>query len=268
MKCLFWNANRKDINQLLVDVIEENRLDILALAEYTDSTIELISQLTSRGIDFYPIPQINCDRIHLFCRYTPGQIKLYPETSYYTAKGIPHAQIGYLTFVFVHLSSKLRNNDQEELHEYSRQLKLDIESIEKEVESDLTIVVGDFNMNPFEKGMLSATGMHAFPTKYEANKKSRIVKGKSYKMFYNPMWAFFGDLNTPNGTYYYNASHYFQTYWHVFDQVLFRPSLLDYVDINNIKIITKIKETNLLMKNDLPGASDHLPIFFEIIKGG
>ncbi|MGG1552940.1 endonuclease/exonuclease/phosphatase family protein [Paenibacillus ferrarius] len=265
MKCLFWNVNKKEsINQILADVIEENNLDLLALAEYKDSENELLSELITRGIDFYYIPQLNCDRIHLFCRFKPGEIKPFQETNYYTTKGIPHIKLGYLTFVFVHLSSKLHNNDADELLEYSRTLKIDIEDIEKDVGSDRTIVVGDFNMNPFEKGMLGATGLHAFPTKFEARKHSRTIKEKNYKMFYNPMWSFLGDLTTPYGTYHYNASGYFQTYWHLFDQVLFRPSLLDHVDVKNVKILTEVKGKTLVNIKKIPSVSDHLPIFFEI----
>lgn len=265
MKCIFWNVNRKEsINHILADVIEENNLDLLALAEYADKEHELLSQLNARGINFYYIPQINCDRIHLFCRFKPSQIKAYNESGFYTAKGVPHAELGYLTFVFVHLSSKLYNGDESEQLHYSMHLRMDIENIEKDVKSEKTIVVGDFNMNPFESGMLSATGLHAFPTKFEASKNSRTVKEIKYKMFYNPMWSFLGDLTTPFGTYHYNAGKFLQTYWHLFDQVLIRPALLNYVDVKNVEILTVIKETKLVNSRKTPSVSDHLPIFFEI----
>ena len=64
-------------------------------------------------------------------------------------------------------------------------------------------------MNPFEEGVVGAKGLHAVMTRRIAAKGSRVVQGKEYPFFYNPMWGLFGDRqDSPSGTYYYSASEH------------------------------------------------------------
>jgi len=52
-----------------------------------------------------------------------------------------------------------------------------------------TILVGDLNMNPFEKGVIAAAGLHAVASRRIAERIERTVQGRSYPFFYNPMWG-------------------------------------------------------------------------------
>lgn len=147
--------------------------------------------------------------------------------------------------------------------EESRLFRIEIEDVERKVDSNLTVLTGDFNMNPFEKGMMAATTIHSYPTKFEASKEKRTVKRREYKMFYNPMWSFFGDNDTPTGTYHYSGASYLNLYWNIFDQVLVRPSLMNNISPKDINILTNIKD-NMLIYNGKPSVSDHLPLLFKI----
>lgn len=264
MNYLFWNVcGRKiqKINDYLVDVVIDKDLNLISLAEYEDDKNDLLKKMMERGYDFYHIPNIGCKRIEIFSTIKPGQVEHLRDTDYYTIKRIPHPSLGKIIFAFVHFPSKQYANDRDLLVE-SIKFKNVIEDVEKECNSSVTVITGDFNMNPFEEGMMAAAGIHAFPTKFEANKKQRTIKGTKYSMFYNPMWSFFGDTGTPVGTYYYSASHQYNLYWNIFDQVLVRPSLIE--KISNVNILTKINETDLIDKKDKPNISDHLPLLFNI----
>jgi len=264
MNCLFWNVGRKpDINQYLVDVVSEHKIDLLVLAEYKDDKNELLSMLSETDYTLYHVPQIACMRIHIFSVYTPAQIAHIQDASHYTIKRIPHPNLGLLTFTFVHFPSKLHTEEIDYLEE-SRLLKNDIEQAEDRLDSKLTVVAGDFNMNPFDQGMMMSTALHSFPTKDEVKREKRIINGRSYTMFYNPMWNFFGDKDTPFGTYHYKSSHHKTLYWNVFDQVLVRPSLSENISSSDIKILTQINQKSLINKNGKPNVSDHLPLFFAI----
>ncbi|MDN3365489.1 hypothetical protein QU577_27490 [Priestia megaterium] len=264
MNCLFWNVGRKpDINQYLFDVVSEYKIDLLVLAEYKGDKNELLSMLSETEHARYHVPQIGCTRIHIFSVNTPAQITPIQDTSHYTILRIPHSNLGLLTFAFVHFPSKLHTEEIDYLEE-SRILKNNIEEAEKSVESKLTVVAGDFNMNPFDKGMMMSTGLHSFPTKDEVKRGERTINGRSYTMFYNPMWNFFGDKDTPFGTYHYKSSHHKTLYWNVFDQVLVRPSLSENISSSDIKILTQINQKSLINKNGKPNVSDHLPLFFAI----
>src|SRR4029077_188153 len=96
-----------------------------------------------------------------------------------------------------------------------------IEQAEQQVGHGRTVLVGDWNMNPFEEGMISAAGLHGVMTRDLAIQGSRIVDRETYRFFYNPMWGRFGDTTPgPPGTYYHRSSEHIAYFWHLFDQVL------------------------------------------------
>jgi len=55
-------------------------------------------------------------------------------------------------------------------------------------------------------------------------------------------------------------------FWHMFDQVLIRPALLNYFDNRNLQILRTAGEVSLVTKNGLPdkSKSDHLPLLFKL----
>ncbi|MCS4324027.1 endonuclease/exonuclease/phosphatase family protein [Bacillus subtilis] len=266
MNCFFWNTAKKDVNNILIDAIKNYDLDLVSLAEYDDKYREdLIRGIANKELDYYHIPQIGCKRIHLFTKNKPSKIEHLSETGYYTIKRIPHETLGPLIFAFLHFPSKMYMDDFDHFQE-STEFRRELEKVELECNSTFSVIVGDFNMNPFEKGMMAAAALHAYPTRKEALKESRVIKGRRYNMFYNPMWNNFGDQESPTGTYYYRGgSHHYQIYWNIFDQVLVRPSLVPYLLPDNVKILNEINNNKLVDENGIPSVSDHLPLFYRIL---
>jgi hypothetical protein len=146
-----------------------------------------------------------------------------------------------------------------------------IRHVEEQNGHKRTIIVGDFNMNPFENGIMNANGLHSIMDRDIAKTGSREVLGAEYEFFYNPMWFFFGDLGRGgvNGTHYYNTSTYLNHFWNMYDQVLVRPDLINNFDDNNLFIIeningvslTKVVRSTLRIDDEI---SDHLPLKFKL----
>lgn len=128
-----------------------------------------------------------------------------------------------------------------------------------------TVVVGDLNMNPFEPGICGAEGLHAVMCKDIAKKEKRTVSGQDRPFFYNPMWNFLGDETAgPPGTYWWGKG-VTAFFWNIFDQVLYRPALLEAYREHDVSIISAIDKTNLLRNGHMAkGFSDHLPVFFTV----
>lgn len=163
----------------------------------------------------------------------------------------------------VHLPSKLRADDNDQ-YLAARQLRRSIELAEKKVGHDRTIVIGDMNMNPFERGMSAADGLHGVMDKQVAQKLSRVVGGEQFKFFYNPMWSRLGDESSgPAGTYYRGADGVESPFWHTFDQALLRPCLISAYANGSLNVITQIGSTPLLTALKLT-PSDHLPIVLRL----
>ncbi|OPY76043.1 MAG: hypothetical protein A4E64_01693 [Syntrophorhabdus sp. PtaU1.Bin058] len=262
MNYLFWNTDGKKINDYVCDLIIELSCDIVALAEYKGDIAELESKIKMVNNDFYHIPKIGCQRIDILTKYDPTKIHHLHETSNYTMKRIPHESLGFHSVVFVHLRSKLYMSD-DALLEEARLLKADIDEAEKKCD-DKTVVVGDFNMNPFEKGMIGATAMHSIPSRKISSRVTRTVNRRKYSMFYNPMWNLLGDIDEPPGSYFYNKSSHVNYFWNMFDQVIIRPSLLNNFIPESTAIIKKTANFSLVNDEGYPSVSDHLPIYFEI----
>ncbi len=167
-----------------------------------------------------------------------------------------------MLLVFVHLIDKLYRGEPVQYGEAQR-LATDIVRIERQVAHNRTVVMGDFNMNPYEDGL---TGIHRFNSVMTAQialKLSRKLQGKNYPYFYNPMWGYWGDRTPgPPASYYYNS----ESHWHMFDQVLLRPSLVERIMPESIRILESDGEERFLTKfgNPKKNFSDHLPLLFRM----
>ena len=165
--------------------------------------------------------------------------------------------------VALHLPSKLFLSAEEQAHLAPRTSQL-IERLEEQVGHRRTIVMGDFNMNPFEAGLVSSEGFHATMSRSIADKKSRIVQGQTRRYFYNPMWSLLGDNSPgPPGTYFYSSSSPLALFWNTFDQVLLRPDLANYFQPGDVRVIDSVGSQSLLTSAGVPNraVSDHLPLF-------
>ncbi|WP_340398830.1 hypothetical protein [Paenibacillus sp. FSL H8-0079] len=261
MNFLFWNIDRQSIDEAIVSATVENHINVLVIAEYKDSTRNLHELFLSEE---YPMYEYNSlpgyERIKIFMSFPNGNVQRLADKRHYLALRLPHEELGYITLFAVHFFSKLWKGENDFTLK-SANFYNEIISIEDRVKSKNTVLLGDFNMNPFEVGMIGAGRLHAFPTKYEANKIKRILDDDYYEMFYNPMWRFLGDEDTVPGTYLHASPNSDGLYWNLFDQVLVRPKLIE--RFSKLEILTYIKKEKLLDEKKIL-LSDHLPIKFSI----
>jgi hypothetical protein len=123
-------------------------------------------------------------------------------------------------------------------------------------------------MNPFESGMVSAAGLHAVMDRRIAREGSRVVQGREYPFFYNPMWGLLGDGSRgPAGTFFHRHAEQEAYFWNMFDQVLVRPALLDRFDFKDLAILDDTGAEPLVKDSGVPDrdvGSDHLPVLFRL----
>ena len=146
----------------------------------------------------------------------------------------------------------------------------------REAQHDLkhakSVVVGDFNLNPFDDGMIATDGFGAMMTK-SLVKKFALSHGDRFARFYNPIWSRMGREGTDEspGTYYFQAHRDINVYWNYIDQVLIGHDLLDHFPESRFRILTSIpgptghrpliRETDWHWKVEV---SDHLPLLFDL----
>ena len=272
MNILFWNTNiaksgsKKvtDIDNCLLGLTMENKVDLLILAEYGESVGRLCGFLSNlSGTQYIPIPNNGgCTKINGIINGKYNIETLLERDRYQIVKV---STVFYeLIVAMIHSDSKRysRNNRQEEiLRRFHRAI---LEEQEKH-KCENVMAIGDFNTNPFEDACLSAGTLFALPFADEVIRSpSRGFDGEKYHKFYNPTWKFFGNRTIPYTTYhYYDTGDMANCYRNVVDQVMIRPNLVKAFDDDKLKIISGTKEHQLL-KNGKPNKdnfSDHLPLF-------
>lgn len=266
---LFWNLNGKNLVNEIGNIAAIHGVDILILAECKGlSDSELLLKLNEKETRYSANnPNSTCEKIKIFTRFNYDLIPPKKEGERYTMRRLVLPQVEPLSIVAWHLPYK-GNHNPESQNEMASIYATKIKDFEKEYD-DKTIVIGDFNMNPFEIGMIKANGFNAIMSSAIAKKREeRTVLGESYKFFYNPMWSLYGDVkNTVSGSYYYSRAEYVNYLWNVFDQVLIRPSLIANFVKESIIILDNDGIKSLLTKTGYPDRedySDHLPLFFTI----
>ncbi len=261
MKVLFWNTHKNtEINEMICELTAENDASIVVLAEYAASIDDLLnSLLLQHGIKMQRYFSC-CERITIIGTVRKVEVRF--DNDHTTIQIINGKDILCCT----HLNSKIYSDHKAQREILIEQLLREICVIEKDLNSENTIIVGDFNINPYDSSCVDARYLHSLPVYEETKRKTRVVAGNEYKMFYNPMWRFLGDETQPYGTYYLNNGNSINTYWNLYDQVIIRPALRKRFIDDNLKIITETQSKYLLDANGHPdkAISDHLPIVFEI----
>lgn len=263
MNFLFWNAGKRAIRAELTDLIDQTNANFIALAEFIDDDADLLRELNRRKLYFAALPTIGCKKIRIFVDFPLSAITHRRETTRYTIKEIVLPGHAPLLVALVHLPSKLqRSEDDQQL--IAMDFKRELEQTEMEANHRNTIAFGDFNMNPFDKGMTSAGAMNSLPCSRTASIGHRTFSEKKYSFFYNPSWNLLGDFDEVPGTYFHGSPSSLSHYWNTLDQVILRPDLASRFDKKTFKIITSAGATSLVGATGRPKASDHLPIFFSL----
>ncbi|WP_332862688.1 endonuclease/exonuclease/phosphatase family protein [Janthinobacterium svalbardensis] len=250
-KILFWNINKKNLINEIVDVLKTHDFDVLILAE-SEIDDDVLLDFLNFGRERVFFKDINISkRIKFYSTYDKNNFQIILDDGYFSIRKLSTYIGPDILLVAVHLPSKLHAEPVDQLME-SHYLSSEIKKCEEERGLSNTLVIGDFNMSPFEDGMVSASGLHAILDQEIVRKLSRIVKNREYPFFYNPMWGRLGDLTVgPPGTHKYSKSVEVNYFWHTFDQVLLRPGLLDYFSPENMSVVEA-------------GGSDHYPIFINL----
>lgn len=259
----FWNVRGRAVPALVAGLAADCNTDILILAECPSSTAILLALNSgSSGSVFTQCPGPP-GRLMLLSRLPVNAVIPLADLGDLSARHVVPPAGPSLLLIAVHLPSKLHQSDADQ-EQSAVWVAEEISRLESQVAHSRTLVVGDFNMNPFEPGLTGAATFHAVNARRIAGRGSRMVRGHDRSFFYNPTWRLLSDHGREHaGTYYYSHSGAVNLFWHAFDQVLLRPSLLPHFPDDGLKVIPSIGGCSLLTANGLPdrtNASDHLPI--------
>jgi len=258
---MFWNTYENDkINEYIINLILDYDIDIFVAAEYNADENELKTLFKKYNCNLVQCITLGCERIKLWSNYV--NIKPGIQNKYYSIQIVQDKYI----LCCVHLMTDMNGDRSDERLEKIQNIMYDINEIEKKINSQKTIIIGDFNEMPYGKGCLNANGFHGLPVLNEKDKPIRTINEKEYRKFYNPMWNFMGDFSYPPGTYYLNQAKLYSPIWYILDQIIISKDVLPIFVKENLKIITSCSYSDLKDKKQRPNKeiSDHFPIMCEI----
>lgn len=267
MRILFWNINKSmEAASILPQLLEENDVDILLIAEGGAIFPAIYKLIGSVGNKKYFPDSIRANpRLDWFSTY-----QWLDKSHIFDGAGISikefYPPVGESVLIAGMHSPSLLHRSPDDLNELMRRNAQFVREAEEKIEHKRTVVVGDFNLNPHERGLISSESFHATMDKNQALKGSRTVNGQARDYFYNPMWSIYGsEKNGILGTYRYHSSSSVELFWHCFDQVLLRPSLIPRMRENAVVLISEIDGKPLYNRNkNKIEFSDHLPILLNL----
>ena len=254
MNIAFWNLAKNDNANSIAHMIKENKVDIALFAEHcnTDFTalcqqLEGFSQAFGHG---------GSDKVTLISK-SGYIVRVRREQNRYCIYECTNDDATYL-IVGLHLPAN-PNSNSEDRKCIIRNIVNDVESAEKEIGTDKTVIIGDYNASPFDQELIQKDAFNAVLYK-ELIKKTEYItsNGKRYRRFYNPMVHYISEESQMYGSFYYSNGIQ-SLYWYCYDQIIVRKSLMD--RIVEVKYCKSIDKKSLLKKvapND--DISDHLPL--------
>lgn len=233
----------------------ENDIDIATFSEHEGINFKIVEE--KLGNKYKYIEGVQDDgKVALVAKNT-YIIEVLQQQHRYSIYGVKTAMKDYILSV-IHLEDR-RNFERADRMNTIQSLINDIGHVEEMFQCSNTIVIGDFNANPYDEELLSIYAFNAVLFKSIINKSEiRRKNTTEYKRFYNPVLHYISEETEMYGSFYYeNGSK--TPYWCCLDQILIRKDLINYME--NMQYLKKIETTNLL-KSIKPNEtiSDHLPL--------
>lgn len=270
---LFWNINGKSqspVFQALAQEIKAAPIEIVLLAECdSDMPAEQVAHcLTDQsGVTYRcATSRPGGSKVLVFTSLAEEDLS-FERNSKSGRLAVYRLWCGNIDFLIatVHLTSEQHQTDGGH-NDLAGEECREFREFEEKYNHKRSLVIGDFNLDPYDPGMTSAVNFNAVMTRRLADKIEHQVSFREYLRFYNPMWSMFGDHKSskePPGTFYYSSGGARGAYWHIFDQALFRgPALREFAALD-ISILSHLGIVSLLTESEIPNQtvfSDHLPI--------
>ncbi len=271
MRVLFWNLRSKPLEKVVARIAAEHQADLVVLCEHGERVSAHVAAMNrldqARPARLVQAVLPNRSTLATISKLSEGLVVPVIEEPHCIVYAISPPKGDELMLACVHLSSPMCQSERD-LMCLSQDAAGIIRDQEKQRGHRRTLVVGDFNMDPYHPGMIASHAFHAVMDRHLAMEESRVIQNREHFFFYNPMWSRLGDESLgPPGTYFYRKASPECHFWHAWDQVLVRPSLLKQFNSSKFSVISRVGKSSLLDSSGRPNRktfSDHLPIVFEI----
>ena len=288
VRILSWNIHTnknkrtKLLQRALTEVVDENNIDIVILQEAFGTFVNTaLNALVTQYDEILHLGSSTGSGVRMFVKqnaFSYSSIKKFHRNKLLLASFKRNGGIEDFNIAAVHLHSKVGNTERQQLWK-NQPIFNEVKKFEKGSSNNRTIIVGDFNHNPYDSNLCDPFLINCKDSRQLIStlSKNPISKSRNQDYWYNPMWNLLGDHDFRNGKERVTGTYFRYTedetpIWNLLDGVIIRPSIMDRVDYNESAIITEtttvkflkkftIRKDESLIYEDL---SDHLPVKFAI----
>ena len=259
MELLFWNMGKNDNAALALECMCSNGVSVAAFAEYsgTEFSDELL-----RGTGYRVLGFGGCDKIQVFVDRAVDVINCFEESRF--AVFVLVCSGVRFVFAATHLVDRMSSPGAQPRLEDIRQMMDVVHGYELSLGIDKTVVIGDFNANPYDEELLLPSAFNAMLFKGILRARgSRTWHDKSYPFMYNPTVNWLSEDTETYGSHYYSSDDGTSPVWNCYDQALVSRTLMD--GVRSYSYLRRIGETDLIARRrPKRKISDHLPLLVDI----
>ena len=263
MNLFFWNLKGNDNSALIRQALVERDVDVATFAEHGGVNFDVLC-CGGSGFPYRPVDPIDGPgKVRMLVREGLEVSGVFGQGRYMLATV---AGAGWkVNLVAIHLQDCRNDSDGTAREETARHIVANLREQERESGCFSSVVIGDFNVQPFSRELTRATAFNATLFRGVASRLGvKQVDGYSYPFMYNPTLEFFSEAGGNCGSF-YSASRPDTFYWHCLDQAIASPSLADAVaeyvyvrEIGGASLMGPVAPDQSI--------SDHLPLFIRIEK--
>jgi exonuclease III len=166
LRIIFWNVYKKDLTDLVCSMTQVTNADVLVLNESPVSIQKMLESLQMRvSRDFY-YPYCIAEseqRFHCFCKDRHLDLSEVHAGSRISVRML-RIEMYKILLTLVH-GKDSRNYDPASQQAFAQSLATELRFLKQDKGISKLILLGDFNMNPYDRSMNLAEGLNAMMTK-------------------------------------------------------------------------------------------------------
>ena len=258
MKIIYWNTKYNSDYLTIKDILVDESPDLLFLSE-TNNNIITSNNPELLSINYEHFENPGCSRI-IILKKKGLRLSIGRQDAYYSS--VKEITTGVI-FISVHLPSQMFQS-MDGLKSYIRSFRNEIDAEFGNSSQKDILIIGDFNVSPFEKPMIDFDGFSASNSK-KLSKVATHLKTKK-ELYYNPTWSLYINNNFPGTIYFKRPSNssYDILEHHLLDQVVISYSLNRKLISEFINILKVTSNKTFFDKStNTVKISDHLPLIYE-----
>lgn len=290
MKFLYWNINKQisPFEDYLQKLMIDRKIDVLILSENKNISNEKILKNIDFEVVKLEMQNSTLKWVQVYYKKNAGfkithhsedtDLENIDNTNDRLVNRIQVFKISNETpsnildtyFACIHFPSKLYHDEISHL-QIVPNYKAKVHNLTQN--SARVFIVGDFNMNPFDYGMVEPNGFFAHNNRELVDVDAKIKHGNKQILYYNPCWILLGDYvnktnyktnNRTGGSFFYEGEKSRSLYWYLIDQIIMRKALIDGFVSEDLEIIEDPQMREDIQKEKTKDINkiDHFPLQF------